>query len=119
MENCDERSEKDNERESSSSFSEDREALRTYLEKESLIHLDKIFPGYISLDYFKSLTEDDLEHDFHVKDAKQRLELMQAVVKLRDEDSDNDEHEVGWLVRYFVILVNNLTLSNLSLNDLP
>lgn len=95
MEKFGERNDKDNEREESSSFSEDRDALRTYLEKESLGHADKIFPAYISLDYFKSLTEDDLEHDFHVKNAKQRLELMQAVVKLRDDDSDNDEHEVG------------------------
>jgi hypothetical protein len=94
MENFVEQSEKESDKEGSSTFSEDRDGLRSYLEKESLGHLDKIFPLYISLDYFKSITEDDLEHDFHVKDAKQRLELMRAVVKLRDEDSDNDEHEV-------------------------
>lgn len=77
------------------SFSEDRAALRTYLEKESLDHLDEIFPSYISLDYFKTLTDDDLEHDFQIKDSKLRLEIMKAVIKCQEDDnSDNEDHEV-------------------------
>lgn len=74
----------------------DRESLRTYLENESLLDFNDRFPEDASLDLFRSLTEDDLEHDYGVKDANDRNRLMHAIVRLRDEDSD-DENEVTTL----------------------
>ena len=69
-----------------STTSEDREgSLRAYLEKESLGHLTALFPDYVSLHYFQSLTEDDLEHDYNVKDDKERELLMHSIIKLREE----------------------------------
>ena len=71
-----------------STTSEDRESsLRVFLEKESLGHLNALFPEHISLSYFQALTEDDLEHDYNVIDDKERELLMQAIVKLREEFS--------------------------------
>ena len=71
-----------------STTSEDREgSLRAYLEKESLGHLTALFPDDVSLNYFQSLTEDDLEHDYNVKDDKERELLMHSIVKLREEFS--------------------------------
>lgn len=88
----------------SRSFNQDRLELRAYLEKESLHHLDDIFPDYISLDYFKSLTDDDLEHDFQLKDAKLRLQVMKAVIKCRDDDnSGNEEQKVSSLFSFYQV----------------
>lgn len=101
-----------------SSFSQDRLALRAYLEKESLLHLDKIFPDYISLDYFKTVTDDDLEHDFHIKDPKLRLEIMKAVIKCRDDDnnSGNEHEEVSLVNSRQYLMCANLTSTLLMLN---
>lgn len=71
-----------------STTSEDREnSLRVFLEKESLGHLSALFPENVSLSYFQVLTEDDLEHDYNVKDDKERELLMQSIMKLREEFS--------------------------------
>lgn len=94
----------------SGSFSQDRLALRAYLEKESLLHLDKNFPEYISLDYFKTLTDDALEHDFHIKDPKLRLEIMKAVIKRQDEDNSGNEQEEVSLSQ---ILISHLMCTTL------
>ena len=72
----------------------DRESLRTFLEQESLIEFNDLFPEDTSLDLFRSLTEDELEHDYGFTDGNDRVRLMHAIVRLRDEDSD-DETEVG------------------------
>ena len=71
-----------------STTSEDRESsLRVFLEKESLGHLSALFPENVSLSYFQVLTEDDLEHDYNVKDDKERELLMHSIMKLREEFS--------------------------------
>ena len=71
-----------------STTSEDRDgSLRVYLEKESLGHLTALFPEDVSLNYFQALTEDDLEHDYNVKDDKERELLMHSIIKLREEFS--------------------------------
>ena len=72
----------------------DRESLRTFLEQEFLIEFNDLFPEDTSLDLFRSLTEDELEHDYGFTDGNDRVRLMHAIVRLRDEDSD-DETEVG------------------------
>lgn len=75
-----------------STTSEDRESsLRAYLEKESLGHLSALFPEDVSLSYFQALTEDDLEHDYNVKDDKERELLMHSIFKLREELDSADE----------------------------
>lgn len=71
-----------------STTSEDRDSsLRVFLEKESLGHLSALFPENVPLSYFQALTEDDLEHDYNVKDDKERELLMKAIVKLQEEFS--------------------------------
>lgn len=72
----------------------DRESLRTFLENESLIDLNDRFPEDTSLDLFRSITEDELEHDYGVTDPNDRHRLMHAILRFRDEDSD-DENEVN------------------------
>ena len=70
-----------------STTSEDREgSLRAYLEKESLGHLTALFPDDVSLNYFQSLTEDDLEHDYNVKDDKES-EIARGIFSVRGETS--------------------------------
>ena len=60
-----------------STTSEDRESsLRVFLEKESLGHLNALFPEHVSLGYFQALTEDDLVHDYNVIDDKERELLI-------------------------------------------
>lgn len=74
-----------------STTSDDREStLRAYLEKESLGHLTALFPEDVSLSYFQALTEDDLEHDYNVKDDKERELLMHSIFKLREEFSADE-----------------------------
>lgn len=74
-----------------STTSEDRDiSLRAFLEKESLGHLTALFPDDVSLSYFQTLTEDDLEHDYNVKDDKERALLMHSVFKLREEFSADE-----------------------------
>ncbi|KAL9951873.1 hypothetical protein ACROYT_G044612 [Oculina patagonica] len=75
-----------------STTSEDRESsLRAYLEKESLGHLSALFPEDVSLSYFQALTDDDLEHDYNVKDDKERELLMHSIFKLREDLDSADE----------------------------
>lgn len=64
--------------------------LRAFLEKESLGHLCALFPEDVSLSYFQALTEDDLEHDYNVKDDKERELLMHSIFKLREEFSADE-----------------------------
>ena len=68
-----------------STTSDDRESLRAHLERESLGHLSALFPDDMSLNYFQSLCEDDLEHDYNVKDDKERELLMHSILKLRED----------------------------------
>lgn len=65
-------------------------SLRIFLEKESLGHLIALFPEDVSISYFLALTEDDLEHDYNVKDDKERELLMQSITKLREEFSADE-----------------------------
>ncbi|XP_032239899.2 microtubule-associated serine/threonine-protein kinase 3 isoform X2 [Nematostella vectensis] len=74
-------------------FSQDRDELRAVLEKENLSHLNCYFPDCATLGYFKALTEDDLEHDLKIKDESERVRLMHCVIKLRDEDLDEQDNE--------------------------
>lgn len=75
-----------------STTSEDREStIRAFLEKESLGHLTALFPEDVSLSYFQALTDDDLEHDYNVKDDKERELLMHSISKLRREEFSADE----------------------------
>lgn len=73
-----------------STTSEDNTSLRIFLEKESLGHLIALFPEDVSISYFQALTEDDLEHDYNVKDDKERELLMQSITKLREEFSADE-----------------------------
>ena len=83
-----------------STTSEDRDlSLRAFLEKESLGHLIALFPDDVSIGYFQALTEDDLEHDYNVKDDKERELLMHSIVKLREEFSADEVSNVSsWTV---------------------
>ncbi|KAJ7351670.1 Microtubule-associated serine/threonine-protein kinase 4 [Desmophyllum pertusum] len=77
-----------------STTSDDREStIRAFLEKESLGHLTALFPEDVSLSYFQALTDDDLEHDYNVKDDKERELLMHSISKLRREEFSADESD--------------------------
>ena len=91
-----------------STTSEDNTSLRAFLEKESLGHLIALFPEDVSIGYFQALTEDDLEHDYNVKDDKERELLMHSITKLREEFSAD---EVGKIVNMPCSLVGNIFLS--------
>lgn len=93
MEGLDGSPTKRTESESSAISESDTESVRTFLEKEALGHLTHLFSEQLSLGYLRSLTDDELEHDFGVKDGQDREQLVRSILKLRDEYSD-DEHEV-------------------------
>ena len=97
-----------------STTSDDRDSLRSYLEKESLGYLTSLFPDDISLGYFQALTEDDLEHEYNVKDDKDRQLLMHSILKLREESSDD---EVGENHSFFKHYLGDFSFSLQHINS--
>ena len=90
-----------------STTSEDRDlSLRAFLQRESLGHLTALFPDDVSLSYFQALTEDDLEHEYNVKDDKERELLMHSIFKLREEFSADEV--CNMCLRHFQQLSNFL-----------
>lgn len=77
------------------------DSLRAFLEREHLGHLIKFFPEDLSVGYLRSLTDDELEQDYNVRNDEDRAQLVRAIVKLRDEYSDDEEHEVRVFL-YFI-----------------
>lgn len=105
-----------------STTSEDNTSLRAFLEKESLGHLIALFPEDVSIGYFQALTEDDLEHDYNVKDDKERELLMHSITKLREEfsadESDSElDNSTELNSEVFSSLPRNFKLSRSRLSD--
>lgn len=105
-----------------STTSEDNTSLQIFLEKESLGHLIALFPEDVSISYFQALTEYDLEHDYNVKDDKERELLMQSITKLREEfsadESDSElDNSAEFNSEVFSSLPRNIKLNRSRLSD--